>query len=62
MMSGALSKPGIYNDSPNLNDLDEGDLKYHIDFRSLYATVLNKWLNANDEQILGGKFEHVSVI
>jgi uncharacterized protein (DUF1501 family) len=62
MMSGALAKPGIYNDSPNLNDLDEGDLKYHIDFRSLYATVLNKWLNANDEQILGNKFDYVSVI
>ena len=62
MISGALAKPGIYNDSPNLNDLDEGDLKYHIDFRSLYATVLNKWLSANDEQILSGKFDYVSVI
>lgn len=62
MISGSLAKPGIYNDSPNLNDLDEGDLKYHIDFRSLYATVLNKWLDANDEQILGNRFDYVSVI
>lgn len=62
LLSGALAKPGIYNEAANLVDLDEGDLKYHIDFRSIYATVLNLWLGANDAEILGAKFDYVNVV
>jgi uncharacterized protein (DUF1501 family) len=57
-----LTKPGIYNESANLADLDEGDLKYHIDFRSIYATVLNRWLGANDAKILGSQFDYVNIV
>jgi uncharacterized protein (DUF1501 family) len=62
LIGGALNKKGIYNDSANLADLDEGDLKYQIDFRSVYATVLNRWLNANDAKILGAQFNYVDVV
>jgi len=62
LLSGALKKPGIYNQTPNLEDLDTGDLKYQLDFRQLYATALNKWLNADDEKILGSKFELLDII
>ena len=62
LLGGALKKPGIYNQTPNLEDLDTGDLKYQIDFRQLYATALNKWLKADDEKILGKKFELLDVI
>ena len=41
---------------PDLADLNEGDLKYKVDFKNVYATVLNKWLNADDKMILGNKF------
>ncbi|MBA2421967.1 MAG: DUF1501 domain-containing protein [Chitinophagales bacterium] len=57
-----LKHPGIFNETPDLNDLDEGDLKHRLDFRQLYATVLNKWLGANDELILGKKFEILDII
>ncbi len=62
LVGGALTKPGIYNESANLADLDEGDLKYHIDFRSIYATVLNRWIGANDAKILGSQFDYVNII
>lgn len=62
LLGGALKKPGIYNQTPNLLDLDNGDLKYQIDFRQLYATALNKWLKADDEKILGRKLDLLDVI
>lgn len=62
MINGALKKPGFYNSAPDLTDLDNGDLKYKIDFRTVYANVLNKWLGANDEQILGQKFKSLDII
>lgn len=57
-----LKTPGVYNNSPDLSNLNDGDLNYEIDFRSLYSTVLNKWLEANDTKILGGNFDRLNVI
>ena len=47
---------------PDLNDLIEGDLKYKIDFKDVYATVLNKWLSADDKNILGHQYKHLDFI
>jgi uncharacterized protein (DUF1501 family) len=49
-------KGGFYGAHPALNDLDEGDLKFHTDFRSVYATLLEKWLGFASEPVLGSKF------
>ncbi|WP_066223244.1 DUF1501 domain-containing protein [Formosa haliotis] len=58
-----LKTPGFYNESPNLVDLDSnGDLKYTVDFRSIYATILNSWLAVNDETILNKSFNKLSFI
>ena len=47
---------------PDLADLDEGDLKYNVDFKNVYATVLKKWLNADDESILLKKYDYLNFI
>jgi len=58
-----LKTQGIYNGAPNLSDLDEnGDLKFEIDFRRIYATVLNKWLNVDDSQVLNKSFQPLDFI
>lgn len=62
LISGALKQKGIINPLPSLIDLDEGDLKYNIDFKNVYATVLNKWLGANDKEILGKQYNLLSFI
>lgn len=49
---GSKVKGGFYNNIPSLSDLDNGDLKYSLDFRSVYATVLDNWLQADSKQIL----------
>ncbi len=38
------------------------DLKMQIDFRSVYATVLDQWLGVDAERVLGGNFEKLSLI
>ncbi|MBS1653426.1 MAG: DUF1501 domain-containing protein [Bacteroidetes bacterium] len=62
LISGGLKQKGVINSLPDLNDLDEGDLKYKIDFKDVYATVLKKWLNADDMHILGKQFDHLDFI
>ena len=59
---GKLKKAGIYNDAPDLATLDNGDLKYQVDFRDVYATLLDKWLNVNNSQILTKNFAGLSFV
>ncbi|MEC3906046.1 DUF1501 domain-containing protein [Tamlana sp. 2201CG12-4] len=58
-----LKKQGLYNKMANLSDLDDnGDLKFEIDFRTIYATVLDKWLEVNDKKILNKSFNQLHFI
>jgi uncharacterized protein (DUF1501 family) len=56
VMSGALKQGGVIGDAPDLNIPPKGDLTYKIDFRQVYATVLDKWLETPPETVLGQKF------
>jgi uncharacterized protein (DUF1501 family) len=56
---GGKVKGGLHGKQPSLTDLDDGDLKYTTDFRRVYATLLDKWLNADSAKVLGETFEHV---
>ncbi|GHO49465.1 hypothetical protein KSX_76280 [Ktedonospora formicarum] len=48
---------GIYGEPPSLTSLDDaGNLKYTVDFRSVYATVLDRWLGASSKDVLGGTY------
>ncbi len=62
LLGGDLRRPGILNDSPDLSNLDDGDLRWTIDFRRVYATLLDRWLGVNDEAILGEKFQQLPLI
>jgi len=62
LIGGGLKKSGLLNSMSNLSDLEQGDLKFSIDFKSVYATVLNKWLGANDQHILNGTYQHLDFI
>ncbi|HMH20880.1 MAG TPA: DUF1501 domain-containing protein [Puia sp.] len=62
MVSGGLRQKGLINGLPDLNDLSEGDLKYQVDFKDVYATVLKKWLGADDRSILGRQSSYLGFI
>jgi uncharacterized protein (DUF1501 family) len=55
-------KGGTVGKHPSLTDLDDGDLKHHTDFRRVYATLLDKWLNVDSKTVLNGKFEHLDML
>jgi uncharacterized protein (DUF1501 family) len=59
---GSNVKGGVYGDHASLTNLDEGDLKYKIDFRNVYATILDKWMRADSREILGQNFDTLSFI
>jgi len=61
-ISGGLKEKGVLNAMPDLSDLNEGDLKHKVDFKDVYATVLNKWLAADDKLILGKTHSHLNFI
>lgn len=61
-VAGAGVKGGVYGDYPSLTDLDQGDLKHHTDFRSVYATLLDKWLGTPSNPILGGDYAHLNFV
>ncbi len=54
---GPKVKGGLYGSNPDLSSLDtNGNLVYTTDFRSVYATVLTKWAQANTTSLLGGTY------
>lgn len=59
---GPMVKKGVLNPHPSLTDLDQGDLKYTVDFREVYAAVLEKWLKADSRKILEAAYAPAPVI
>ncbi len=53
---GPVAKPGLVGKHPSLDDLDDGDLKFHTDFRQVYASLLADWLGCPPESVLGAGF------
>ncbi len=58
---GGGTKPGLFGSAPSLTDLDAGDLKFSTDFRRVYATVLEDWLRAPSDAVLGRKFDKLTL-
>jgi len=57
-LAGGGAQAGFLGEMPSLaaRDLDDGDVKFNVDFRSVYATVLEKHLGVKSDPILGRAF------
>jgi uncharacterized protein (DUF1501 family) len=55
-------KAGLIGVTPRLGELVDGDLKWSIDFRRVYATLLDQWLGLPSERVLGQRFEPLPVL
>ncbi len=62
LIGGRLQKPGFYNAAPDLINLDKGDLRYQVDFRQIYATILDRWLDTAPHKTLGQSFDLLNLI
>ena len=62
---GDTVKGGIYGEYPSLDrdDLEDGgDLLHNVDFRSVYSTILERWLALDPVPMVGGNFERVDFL
>ena len=62
LIGGGLKQQGVLNEGPDLQNLSEGDLQYKVDFKNVYATLLKKWLGADDQAILKKQYEYLNFI
>jgi uncharacterized protein (DUF1501 family) len=56
---------GLYGEQPSLaaTELDAaGNLKFKVDFRDAYATILDKWLGADSKTVLGAQYSNVGFL
>ncbi|MBM4001118.1 MAG: DUF1501 domain-containing protein [Planctomycetes bacterium] len=61
-LTGSKVKGGLSGEYPSLEKLGDGDLIHTVDFRSVYATVLERWLGCPAEELLGQKFAPLDVL
>jgi uncharacterized protein (DUF1501 family) len=59
---GGGVKGGLYGEHPSLDALEAGNLKFTTDFRSVYATVLEKWLKRPSSGIVGAGFAQLPLL
>ncbi len=57
-----LKNSGIHNEAPNLKKLDDGDLNFSLDFRNIYADIIQDWFNKNPDPIIQRKFKSLNII
>ena len=58
--AGGKVQGGMYGAAPALDRLDgNGNLAHAIDFRSVYASVLERWWGVPSRDVLGGRFATV---
>jgi uncharacterized protein (DUF1501 family) len=59
---GGGVKGGLYGAMPDLADTSMGNVRFSVDFRSVYATVLERWLGRPSTNVLGGEFKQLPVL
>jgi len=62
IINGALKKRGMCNTVANLSLLEEGDLVHQLDFRQIYATLIDKAIGFDPTKTLMRKFELLDFI
>jgi uncharacterized protein (DUF1501 family) len=61
-VAGGRVRGGLYGAPPQLGALEGGNLRHAVDFRSLYATVIERWWCADSARVLGGRFERLELL
>lgn len=59
---GDAVKPGLHGPNPDLSKLQQGDIPFSIDFRSVYAATIDHWLEGDSATVLGGEFRSLNPV
>ena len=55
-------RPGCHGTYPDLTDLEDGDMKFTVDFRTVYGSVMEQWLDVRAAKVLGREFPTLDVV
>ena len=59
---GGGTKGGTYGTAPDLSSTSMGNIRFTTDFRSVYATVLERWLGRPSQHVLNGTFDQIALL
>lgn len=60
---GSRVRGGLFGEPPSLTDLDpDGNLKYEVDFRQVYSSILANWIGADPTAVLGGTYPTLAIL
>ena len=59
---GDMVRPGLLGDHPSLTNLDQGDLRFNVDFRSVYASAIEDWMGGSAKDILGRDYKKARIL
>jgi len=62
LLIGGKVKTGVVGKHPSLTGVTMGNLKHSIDFRQVYATLLEQWLGVPSKEVLGGTYAPVEIL
>jgi uncharacterized protein (DUF1501 family) len=62
LLVGGKVKAGVVGNHPSLTDLEFDNLKHQIDFRQVYAAILDQWLGVSSKEVLGGTFQPAAIL
>jgi uncharacterized protein (DUF1501 family) len=62
LLLGRPVKGGLYGPHPDLTHLEDGNPRHAVDFRRIYATLLQDWLNVSVSEVLGARFEAMPLL
>jgi uncharacterized protein (DUF1501 family) len=61
-LMGSRVNGGLHGTAPSLAVAKNQDLAFSTDFRRVYSTALEKWLDCPSEKVLGGHYEALPII
>ena len=62
-VAGGRVRGGLYGAAPELNRIDgNGNLAFAVDFRSMYATVIDKWWRGDSTKVLGARHPTIEFV
>ena len=61
---GQPANGGMHGTYPSLREEDQldGDLQFQVDFRSVYSTIVERWLGLDAKSVTGGSYEHLDFV
>jgi uncharacterized protein (DUF1501 family) len=61
-LAGKAVRGGVSGSPPDLDNLVDGDIRMSIDFRQVYASLLDQWLNVSSRLVLGIQYDRLDCL